>query len=406
MLSNLWRCAVRRSIPLFFTLMFLVGTDTFLVSPLLPTLSALYRIQTAQSGWITSAYAIGYFALALIAGPLSDHGDKKRVLVLGFLGFAVSTSLCALAVTFPLMLLFRFLAGACAAVACPQIWASIPLLVDRQHLIRAMGYVSAALSVSQLAGVPVGSFLAAASWRLPFTVIGGAALVMCLVAWRLLPPLVAPEAAHPTPTQRPGILATYRAVLANRTSVTVLLGYFLFQAGNFAVLNFIGTWMHRDFALPLTGIGTAMIFIGVGNLIGTVFGSRLSERIGLRRSLVLGFAALFLLYLLLPFAPGAPLATVGLTLVMLVNGFIFPLFMTLLQSTSTGARSTMSSLGNAAMYAGSSVAGVVGGGLIAVFPGFFGIAGFTIVAYALSLATYAIGGSLRRDRCAEASRGT
>lgn len=74
---------MRRSIPLFFTLMFLVGTDTFLVSPLLPTLSALYRIPTAQSGWITSVYAIGYFALALIAGPLSDHGDKKRVLVSG-----------------------------------------------------------------------------------------------------------------------------------------------------------------------------------------------------------------------------------------------------------------------------------------------------------------------------------
>ncbi len=106
------------------------------------------------------------------------------------------------------------------------------------------------------------------------------------------------------------------------------------------------------------------------------------------------FGVLFALYLALPFAPSPVFATIGLTLVMLVNGFIFPLFMTLLQSTSTNTRSTMSSLGNAAMYAGSSVAGIIGGSLITAFPSFFGIAYFTIIAYVLSLAVYTASGSI------------
>ena len=42
-----------------------------------------------------------------------------------------------------------------AAVAGPQIWASIPVVIERKYVIRAMGYVGAALSVSQLAGVPI-----------------------------------------------------------------------------------------------------------------------------------------------------------------------------------------------------------------------------------------------------------
>ena len=96
---------MKKYIPLFFVLMFIVGTDTFLVSPLLPTLSAMYHIPTAQSGWITSAYAIGYVIAALLAGPISDNRDKKKVLVGGFLGFALATFLCGFAFTFPLMLL-------------------------------------------------------------------------------------------------------------------------------------------------------------------------------------------------------------------------------------------------------------------------------------------------------------
>lgn len=404
---------MKKYIPLFFVLMFIVGTDTFLVSPLLPTLSAMYHIPTAQSGWITSAYAIGYVIAALLAGPISDNRDKKKVLVGGFLGFALATFLCGFAFTFPLMLLFRFLAGVSAAIAGPQIWASIPVVIERRYVIRAMGYVSAALSVSQLAGVPIGSFLASVTWRLPFLVIGGLSLVLCLVTQLMLPTLnpnptpQATAAGDPAqqaratreshvsqPQQRSSFLQTYASVLSNRMSVAVLLGYFLFQLGNFSVLNFIGTWFNKDFQLSLTSIGTAMIFIGIGNLIGTVFGSRLSERLGIRTSLLLGFGVLFALYLALPFAPSPVFATIGLTLVMLVNGFIFPLFMTLLQSTSTNARSTMSSLGNAAMYAGSSVAGIIGGSLITVFPSFFGIAYFTIIAYVLSLAVYTASGSL------------
>lgn len=47
---------MRRYSSLFFLIMFLIGTDTFLVSPL----SRLFDVSTAVSGWLVSAYAIGY----------------------------------------------------------------------------------------------------------------------------------------------------------------------------------------------------------------------------------------------------------------------------------------------------------------------------------------------------------
>lgn len=63
---------------LFFIMMFMIGTDTFLISPLLPTLQTVYSISTEISGWMVSAYALGYALFALIAGPISDGLDRKK----------------------------------------------------------------------------------------------------------------------------------------------------------------------------------------------------------------------------------------------------------------------------------------------------------------------------------------
>ncbi len=63
----------RRLSFLFFLVMFVIGTDTFLVSPLLPTLTQYYGISTSLSGFIVSAYAVGYMISALLIGPISDR---------------------------------------------------------------------------------------------------------------------------------------------------------------------------------------------------------------------------------------------------------------------------------------------------------------------------------------------
>ena len=39
---------------MFILTMFIIGTDTFLISPLLTTLSSLYHIDTSISGWMVS----------------------------------------------------------------------------------------------------------------------------------------------------------------------------------------------------------------------------------------------------------------------------------------------------------------------------------------------------------------
>lgn len=119
--------------------MFIIGTDTFLISPLLTTLSSLYHIDTSISGWMVSAYTIGYALFALVSGPISDGRDRKKVMVYSCLAFTISTFLCGFANSFALMFLFRFLAGISASFVTSQVWASIPVVVEKKEYCSGNG---------------------------------------------------------------------------------------------------------------------------------------------------------------------------------------------------------------------------------------------------------------------------
>ncbi|MEO1770358.1 MFS transporter [Candidatus Enterococcus ferrettii] len=373
---------------IFFLVMFLIGTDTFLVSPLLPTLSELYGISSSISGWMVSAYALGYALFALISGPFSDGRDRKKVMIFGFIGFASSTFLCGFATSFELMILFRFLAGVSASFVTPQVWASIPVISPKEKIVKMIGMASAGLAISQLIGVPIGSYLAVISWRAPFFAISGASLIMILIVSTILPSLnIQSQIA-----QNSSIIKIYRGLLKNSLAIKYLVAYLVFQTGNFCMMTFIGSWLTRDFHLGVSGVGTAMIAIGAGNLIGTLFGNKLIARWGIPKSLLIGILSLCILYFIAPFSSSLIMAEVVLTLAFVVNGFIFPIFMTTLQSTTTTARSTISSLSNAAMYTGTTIGGIVGGILFTRFSGFFGIAFFTIATYLVVLLIYKAGG--------------
>nr|WP_283805134.1 MFS transporter [Lentilactobacillus rapi] len=193
-------------------------------------------------------------------------------------------------------------------------------------------------------------------------------------------------------------IKTYTKVFNNKRAISYLFAYFVFQTGSFTVMTFISTWFTKGFGLTLAGVGTAMIAIGGGNLVGSLFGSRIVDWLGLEKSFLYELLALIALYLVIPFVHIFWLAEVLLTIAFLVNGFIFPLFMTTLQSTAKDARSTISSLSNAAMYFGETIAGIIGGILFNQFNGFAAISLFAFLMIGISIILYGGSGIFKRRR--------
>lgn len=371
---------------LFFLVMFVIGTDTFLISPLLPTLSKIYEIPTSISGWMVSAYALGYALFALIAGPISDGLDRKKVMTYGLIAFAVSTFLCGLAPSFQVMILCRLLAGISASFVTPQVWASIPVLVQPKEIVKAMGYATAGLSISQLIGLPIGSYLAAFSWHTPFFTIAVCSILLTVIIAIVLPHINISK--NKNDEKKASISHIYIDLLKTPRATRYFLAYFIFQTGSFAAFTFIGSWFTRDFNLLVGGVGTAMISLGLGNTIGSLFGSNLSKKLGEPKALKLFLSCLIVLYFALPFANTLIVAEAILFAIYLINGCIFPVLMTIMQSLSSTARGTVSALANAAMYGGTTLGGIIGGFLFSHFNGFFGVSFFTSIIYILAMIIY------------------
>lgn len=382
---------------LSFTTMFVIGTDTFLVAPMLPTLSRSFDVSTSMSGWMVSAYALGFALFALVAGPLSDGRNRRSVLLLGFAGFTIATALCGVAPGFWGMIVFRVLAGMSAALVTPQLWASIPVLVPGDAIVKTMGLAGAGMSISQVVGVPIGGWLAASSWHVPFFAVAGLSAVVWFLLFRVFPSVPA------SPSASGGFFSVYAGLFRSRTFTWYLVGYLAYQTGVFETISFIGSWLSKDFGLGVSAIGAAMMALGVGMATTSIFGSHVIKRLGEQRTLAWAFVALIVIYGAVPFAPNLAAAITLLALGSAVLGLNYPIFMAMLLSQTTAARGTVSSLATTALYVGTTIGGFAGGILLSKFDGFYGVSGFTVAALVIAALVFTASGTFRAKKAEPAA---
>lgn len=357
-----------------FAVMFLIGSDTFVVAPLLPSLAKTYDVSTTQSGWLVSIYAIGYALTGLVSGPISDRGNRRIILTLGMVVFALATVACAVSPRFWTMFTFRFITGGAAAVAAPQVWAMIPALVgpDQKRILRVMGYTTAGLSIAQVVGVPLGSLLAIIDWRIVFPIIGVCSLGLTVTLWYQIPDI------HPTAAAKK---VPYLTLLHAPQAITRFLSYLVYTLAFFTVFTYAPTWLEDGLGTSKVTVALIILAGGVGNTIGSLFGVRLTGRMTPTQAIYLSAVVMGIAYLTL--AISLPPIVVGLVFLPLFacGGAMLSVRMLHLQQLDSTARGTISTLTSAVMYLGTTVAGIIGGPLLTLTGNFTAIG---ITAFLLS----------------------
>src|SRR5262249_56191490 len=120
--------------------MFVIGTDLFVVSPLLPLIAADYRISPSLAGLGVAMFALTYMLSAPVLGHLADRIGRRRMLTCCLFGFAAANLLTASSANFTWLLAARLIAGAAAAGVSPSLYALITGLVppDRRAIQLAL----------------------------------------------------------------------------------------------------------------------------------------------------------------------------------------------------------------------------------------------------------------------------
>ena len=158
--------------------------DFMIMMPLGNFLMPHFNISAQQFSFLVAAYTFSAAAASFFAASLVDKFDRKNLLLFAYGGFLLCTLLCAVSVTYEMLLSARIAAGVFGGLIGAQVLSIVADLVPFERRGRAMGMIMAAFSAASVFGVPFGLYLSKFfSWHAPFyfVVAMGAALMPLLV---------------------------------------------------------------------------------------------------------------------------------------------------------------------------------------------------------------------------------
>ncbi|MBE0416347.1 MAG: MFS transporter [Coriobacteriia bacterium] len=167
---------------------FLAPLDSSIVNIALPAIAADFGARIAAAGWVATAYVLTTASLVLTMGRLSDILGLRRIYVTGFLVFGTGSAACALAPALGWLIAARVL----QAIGAAAMFAAGPALVTRTFAPRrrgwALGWISLSVSAGLTLGPATGGLLVGAfGWQAVFLINIPLALIMAVLARRLLP---------------------------------------------------------------------------------------------------------------------------------------------------------------------------------------------------------------------------
>ena len=377
-----------------------IGMTEFVVMGLLPDLAqdllpsswaASSESAIAQAGVLISLYALGVVIGApTIAGSVARF-PRHRVMIALALALTVFNALTFLAPTFEWMAVTRFLAGLPhgAYFGIGALVASDVLGPGRRA--QGVAFVLTGLTVANVVGVPVGTFLGQnLGWRVTFMAVAAvfALATICIAAF------VPHHEGSPERTLR----AELRVFRIGQVWLTLAIGAIGF-GGFFAVNSYVASMVTEVAHAPAWAVPVVLVISGVGMTIGNLIGGRLADR-DLRGTLLGAF-----------FGTAAVLALIGLTaqwifvlaaLLFALNfcgSILAPSIQTRLMDVAEDNQSIAAALNHSSLNIGNSLGAFFGGAVIAAGWGFAAPAWVGVAMALVGLALAAVGfGVVRRER--------
>ncbi|MEH3099032.1 MFS transporter [Sphingomonas adhaesiva] len=249
---------------------FAIGTTEFATMSLLPDLARDLRVDAPTAGHVISAYALGVVVGAPALAVLGATMARRTLLIVLMAMFAFGNAMSALAPSYGMMLLFRFLSGLPHGAYFGIATLVAASLVDQGRRTQAVARVLLGLTVATVVGVPVANLLGqSVGWRASFLVVAGLAALTATLVALFAPRDRADSSASP--------LRELTALRRPQVWLTLGIGAIGF-GGLFAVYTYLA-----DTMLAVTGVGPrtvpfALMLFGVGMTAGNLIVPKLADR--------------------------------------------------------------------------------------------------------------------------------
>lgn len=363
--------------------LFVVGTNAFVIAGLLPQIARGLGATEARVSYTITLYAI----IVAVASPalsiLLARMDRSRLMAAGLGTIAVGTGVTVVAHSLGVFEVGRILAALGGAALVPAATAAAPALLPPAQRGRALAIAGLGFTLATALGSPVGTALAGSGgWRLPLALLAalGAVLSVAILVVVRDVPLGAVVGVR----ERLGVLR------GGPMLVTLLAALGLTASFN-VVYIFSSTVVARADHGSSTLLAALLLVFGVGGVVGTGLGGRLTDRLGSRAMVTAGLVGEAVVLAAVPLVGFSFVATAALFLIWGAAAFgaVIPV-----QHRPVGLDPASAGIAlswySTAMYVGIAVAPVLGAAVLGGLGALSGAALVPLVGAALALVALAL----------------
>lgn len=153
----------------------LVMIDFSIVNVALEAIASSLHANQTQLVLVVACYGVAFAVCLAMGGRLGDNMGRRRAFALGVTIFSIASLLCGLSESVYMLLVSRGFQGIGAALAIPQILATIHVSLRDQKHSRAIGLLAAVGGVAFVVGQVLGGALVSADflglgWRTVFLI--------------------------------------------------------------------------------------------------------------------------------------------------------------------------------------------------------------------------------------------
>jgi len=269
---------------------FAIGTEGFMIAPLLPGMAANLRVSVWAVGQLVTVFALTYAVSSPILTALTASLERRKLLILSMTAFALANIVACAAKDYWWVMGARILLALAAGLYVPNASALAGTLVAPERRGRALAIVNGGTTVAVAFGVPLSAVVGdRLGWRATFAGVGVlAALATAGLSFGL----------H----RRVGSVMSVvsfrdRIAVAQRPDVLLaLLVTTLWAMGAYTVYTYVALLLNATTGLKATGISAVLFLWGISAAAGVFIGGRLNDSLGARSVMIPSLVALALAF--------------------------------------------------------------------------------------------------------------
>lgn len=355
------------------------------VSPALPGIAEHFNLADEDFGLIISVFAIPGILLTPVLGFLSDKFGRKIVIVPALLLFGVAGFMCSVAVTFEMLLFFRFLQGVGAASLGALNVALIGDIFAGPDRPRIMGYNHSVLSIGTATFPIIGGILSGISYEyvfyLPLVAIPIAIYVLFFLD------LDVKGKSHQTRLY----FSSFLKLIKNRNLLTLLIvsiSLFIILMGPF--ITYVPYVAKERFALEPTFIGIILASMSISTSLTAYFLGKFLKRFQHESLLKIGLLGYGLALGMIPLYSEWYMLFISTAIFGISHSFVLPNSQSMIiKFSDENNRALLMSFNRMLSQVGQALGPVLSGAVFVYFSDGIGVDGIYIVSviFAVSILT-------------------